>query len=143
MFRNPKVYEELETAIEHFVLVPPQPCENPYIIRHVAYHSLRRVEGGWTWKFDPRVFLKVTPTPTSEFLANTRCRIGLLRGELSDLVSPEIGAYMYELLDRNAPVVEIPQAHHHLILDQPLAFLAATRALLADWEHSIPFPSRK
>jgi Fe2+ or Zn2+ uptake regulation protein len=29
-------------------------------------------------------------------------------------------------------------AHHHLIIDQPLAFIAALRALLADWEHSLP-----
>jgi pimeloyl-ACP methyl ester carboxylesterase len=138
MFRNPKTYPDLETAIEHFHLVPPQPCENGFILRHVATHSLIEVDGGWTWKFDPRVFLNVTPTPMSEFLSSTRCRVGLLRGQLSDLVSPEIGAYMYELLDRNAPVVEIPQAHHHLLLDQPLAFLAAARALLADWEHSVP-----
>ena len=141
MFRNPKTYPDIETALAHFHLVPPQPCENPYIIRHVAEHSLVRVENGWTWKFDPRVFLNVTPTPMSEYLANTRCRIGILRGELSDLVPPEIGEYMYELLDRNAPIVEIPQAHHHLILDQPLAFLAAVRALLSDWEHSVPRPA--
>jgi hypothetical protein len=25
-----------------------------------------------------------------------------------------------------------------LMLDQPLAFIAAVRALLTDWEHSIP-----
>ena len=52
----------------------------------------------------------------------------------------ETGEYMYELLHRNAPIIEIPQAHHHLILDQPLAFIAAVRALLADWEHSEPRP---
>jgi hypothetical protein len=27
---------------------------------------------------------------------------------------------------------------HHLLLDQPLAFVAAVRALPADWEHSVP-----
>jgi pimeloyl-ACP methyl ester carboxylesterase len=74
----------------------------------------------------------------SEYLASTQCRVAMLRGELSLMVPPEIEEYMYELLDRNAPIVEIPQAHHHLILDQPLAFIAAVRALLADWEHSIP-----
>lgn len=139
MFRNPKVYADVDTAIEHFHLVPPQPCENDYIKRHVARLSLKQVDGGWTWKFDPRVFLRVTPTPMSEFLANTGCRIGVLRGQLSHLVPPETGAYMYELLNRNAPVVEIPQAYHHVILDQPLAFVAAARALLSDWEHSIPW----
>jgi pimeloyl-ACP methyl ester carboxylesterase len=138
MFRNPKTYPDLETAIAHFHLVPPQPCANEFILRHVARHSLERVEEGWTWKFDPRVFLKVSPKLMSDYLASTRCRVAVLRGELSFLVPPEIGEYMYELLDRNAPIVEIPQAHHHLILDQPLAFLAAVRALLSDWEHSVP-----
>jgi len=38
----------------------------------------------------------------------------------------------------DAPFVSIPDAHHHVILDQPLAFVAALRTLLADWEHSIP-----
>jgi pimeloyl-ACP methyl ester carboxylesterase len=138
MFRNPKTYPDLETALEHFHLVPPQPCENDFIVRHVATHSLKRVADGWTWKFDPQVFLKVSLKPMNEYLASTRCRVAILRGELSFLVPPEIGAYMYELLNRNAPIVEIAQAHHHLILDQPLAFLAAARALLSDWEHSIP-----
>ncbi len=138
MFRNPKTYATLEEALEHFHLVPPQPCENNFIVRHIARHSLRRVDGRWQWKFDPRIFVNVTPTPMSDFLASVRCRVAILRGELSDLVPPEIGEYMYELLDRNAPIVEIPQAHHHVPLDQPLALLAAVRALLADWEHSVP-----
>ncbi|MCZ6570790.1 MAG: alpha/beta hydrolase [Deltaproteobacteria bacterium] len=138
MFRNPKTYPDLETALQHFYLSPPQPCENTYILDHVARHSLHQVENGWTWKFDPRVFLRVSLTTTSEYLSKTRCRVAVLRGELSDLVPPETGDYIYELLQRNAPIVEIPQAHHHLILDQPLAFIAALRALLADWEHSIP-----
>jgi len=35
-------------------------------------------------------------------------------------------------------VVEIPLAGHHMMLDQPLILLTALRALLADWEHSVP-----
>jgi pimeloyl-ACP methyl ester carboxylesterase len=126
--------------MDHFQLVPPQPCENDFILEHVARLSLKETEGGWTWKFDPKIFVSVTPTPMSEFLSNVSCRIAVLRGELSDLVPPETGEYMYELLHRNAPIIEIPNAHHHLILDQPLAFIAAVRALLADWEHSEPRP---
>lgn len=137
-FRNPKVYATREEAVARFRLIPAQPCDNRWIVEYVAFHSLRKVEQGWTWKFDPAVFERVSPKPMSDYLADTRCRVAILRGELSNLVPPETGEYMYELLRRNAPVVEIPQAHHHLILDQPLAFLAATRALLADWEHSLP-----
>lgn len=143
MFRNPKTYPDLESAIEHFHLMPPQPCENDYIVDFVARHSLHETPEGWTWKFDPVVFLQVDMRPMSEYLANTRCRIAILRGQYSDLVPPETEQYMYELLDRNAPIVEIPDAYHHLILDQPLAFIAALRALLSDWEHSIPWRKKR
>jgi hypothetical protein len=32
------------------------------------------------------------------------------------------------------PFVEVPEAHHHLILDQPLAVITAIRAVLATWQ---------
>ena len=46
---------------------------------------------------------------------------------------------MYDLLGRVAPVIEIPEAYHHMMLDQPLLLVTALRALLADWEHSAPY----
>jgi pimeloyl-ACP methyl ester carboxylesterase len=142
-FRNPKVYATVDDAVARFRLVPGQPCDCGYILAHIARTSLRAVEGGFTWKFDPRVFLKFSTDTMRDYLVNTRCRVALFRGELSVVVPPETGEYMYELLNRSAPLIEIPQAHHHLILDQPLAFIAALRALLADWEHSVPRPPRE
>lgn len=137
-FRNPKTYPDLETALRHFHLVPPQPVVNDYVVDHVARHSLRQVPGGWTWKFDRSVFQRFSARPFADYLAAARCRIAVFHGEFSDLVTPEVSDAMSELLGRNAPFVEIPQAYHHLILDQPLAFIAALRAILADWEHSWP-----
>lgn len=141
-FRNPKRYPDLRTAMGHFHLIPDQPVTHPYIVDHVARRSLRQVTedgaGAWTWKFDPRVFARTERPPLHDHLASVRCRVGVLYGELSDLVTPDVSDYMNELLGRTAPFVEIPQAHHHLILDQPLAFIAAVRALLADWEHTVP-----
>ena len=139
-FRDPKTYPDLDTAIAHFHLIPEQPCENVYLVQHIARHSLHQTAAGWTWKFDPRVFLRFPPKTLHDYLARVRCRVALLRGELSAIVPPETAEYMVELLHRNAPLVEIPQAYHHLILDQPLAFIAALRALLGDWEHSTPYP---
>jgi pimeloyl-ACP methyl ester carboxylesterase len=133
-----RVYPDLPTALSHFRLVPAQPIENDFIVDHVARTSLRQVEGGWSWKFDRRVFVDFSLEAMHDYLASTRCRVALFRGEHSVVVPPETGEYMYELLERNSPLVEIPEAHHHLILDQPLAFVAALRALLADWEHSTP-----
>jgi pimeloyl-ACP methyl ester carboxylesterase len=137
-FRAPKTYPDRETAMAHFRLIPEQPCEHAWLVEHIARHSVRQTPDGWTWKFDPNVFLRASRKPPRDFLAATRCRVALMRGEFSAMVPPETGEYRYELLNRNAPLVEIPQAHHHLILDQPLAFIAALRALLADWEHSVP-----
>jgi hypothetical protein len=49
---------------------------------------------------------------------------------------------MYELLGRNAPVIEIPEAWHHMMLDQPLLLVTGLRTLFADWEHSVPLARR-
>ena len=139
-FRAPKTYPDLQTAVAHFRLIPEQPCEHRFILDHIARHSVRQTADGWTWKFDPKVFLRASLGSPRDYLAKVRCRVAVMRGEFSAIVPPETGEYMYTLLNRNAPLVEIPQAHHHLILDQPLAFIAALRALLADWEHSVPRP---
>ena len=45
---------------------------------------------------------------------------------------------MYENLGRVTPIIEIPEAGHHAMLDQPLLLLTALRTLLADWDHSDP-----
>ena len=139
MFRNPKVYPDLDTAMGHFHLVPPQPCENDFIVSYIARHSLRETGDGWQWKFDPGIFSRrFDRRVLSSYLADARCRVAVFHAELSHIVTPDVTDYMSEMLGRNAPFVEIPQAHHHLFLDQPLAFVAALRAMLADWEHTVP-----
>lgn len=45
---------------------------------------------------------------------------------------------MYDRLDRAAPVIEIPAAGHHVMLDEPLALVTGIRTLLSDWDHSLP-----
>ena len=75
--------------------------------------------------------------PPASCCAQVRCRVALFRSE-HGLVTPDIGAYMYEQLGRLAPVVEVPLAHHHVMLDQPIPLVTGLRTLLADWEHSVP-----
>jgi pimeloyl-ACP methyl ester carboxylesterase len=71
------------------------------------------------------------------YLSDVGCRLALLRSEFG-LVTPDIGASMFEKLGRVTPVIEIPEAGHHAMLDQPLLLLTALRTLLADWDHSEP-----
>jgi len=130
------VYPSLAAAMARFRLMPPQTSENLYLVDWVARNSLKEVAGGFTWKFDPAIWQRFSIGDTAERLKATRCRIAVFRGEHSVLLPPQIGEYMFNLLGRSAPMVEIPQAQHHIMLDQPLALVAALRALLADWEHS-------
>lgn len=139
-FGRPKVYPTRDEALARFRTVPAQHHYLDYVMRHVAEHSLREVPGGWSWKFDHTVFSTFTANPRAiarPYLPQVRSRFALLRSE-HGLVTADIGDYMYELLGRTAPVIELPEAGHHAMLDQPLVLLTALRTLLADWDHSVP-----
>ena len=136
VFGKLRVYESIDAALARFRTVPEQEHYLPYVMDHVGRHSLRAVDGGWSWKYDPEIFVPPR-SEARELLPDVSCRVALFRSE-HGLVTPEIGEYMYDLLGRVAPVVEIPEAGHHLMLDQPLLLLTALRTLLADWEHSSP-----
>ncbi len=136
--RPHRIYPTLAAALARFRLAPPQTCENAYIVDYIARNSLKEVEGGWTWKFDPLIWQRFEIGDRAQRLKEISCRLAIMRGERSLIFPPEIGDYMFELLGKNVPVIEIPEAQHHIMLDQPLAFVAALRALLGDWNHSKP-----
>jgi len=131
-----RVYPSREAAIARFHPIPDQPTL-PYIAAHIAATSIRPVEGGWSWKFDPLIFARHQLTPA--LLTRLDCRVALFRAE-HGMVSAAMSDVMYDRLGRVAPVVEIPAAGHHVMLDQPIALVAAIRTLLSDWDHSLPAP---
>lgn len=143
MFRAPKSYPTLDEAVEHFHLVPPQPCENDWLVEHVACQSLRETDGGWTWRFDPGVFTARRgpshPAEFSEELGRVGCRTAIVNGERSQIVDRGVRAHMAALLagspaaSAGVPVLDVPYAYHHLLLDQPLAVVTAIRGVLAAW----------
>ena len=137
-FGVPKKYPTLDAAIARFRTVPAQDHYDPDILDYVARNSLRETDEGWEWKFDPGLFRAISRTAAAEQLPKIKSRVALLRAEFG-LVTPEIGQIIYDNLGRVAPVVELPQSGHHMMLDQPLILLTALRSLLADWEHSVPF----
>ena len=139
-FGRERIYATVEEALGRFRTVPPQEHYLPYVMDHVARRSLRRVDDGWKWKFDRTIFAQFTGGVRAvalPHLSAVTCRFALLRSERG-IVTKEIGDAMYERLGRVAPVVELPEAGHHAMLDQPLILLTAIRTLLADWDHSDP-----
>ena len=143
MFRAPKVYADLEEGMRHFHLVPPQPCANGWLVAHIARHSLREVADGVSWKFDPGVFIRRSGADRASdygpMLARAACRVAIVNGADSSIVSEDTRAYMAELLAGSpaavagVPFVEVPEAQHHLLLDQPIALVTAIRAVLGAW----------
>ncbi len=142
--RGNRVYPDLTSALARFRLAPPQPCENHYTMDYIARWSLRKVaredgSPGWTWKFDPSIWRRFEPgREPGDLLKAARCRIAIIRGEESALMPDDVGDHMQALLGHQVPFISIPEARHHVMLDQPLAFVAALRTLLAEWQHSQP-----
>lgn len=132
-----RIYESFEAALARFRLMPEQPCENPFIVEFIGRHSLKRADEGWAWKFDSEAMgARRFGEPVREYLQAAACRAALIFGEKSALVSRETASYMSSLMGPKAPVVEVPEARHHVMLDQPLAFVAALRMLLDGWMRS-------
>ena len=139
-FGKPRLYESREQALERFRTVPPQEHYLDYVMADVGWHSIIDEKNGWRWKFDHLAFSAFGENPrvaARPYLPKITCRLALLASEYG-LVNAEVGAYMYDLMRRVNPVIEIPLAGHHLMLDQPLLLITALNSLLGDWDHSEP-----
>jgi pimeloyl-ACP methyl ester carboxylesterase len=139
--RPSRVYPTMEAALLRFRLMPPQPAGNAFIADFIARRSLKKVvqadgSEGFTWRFDPNMWAK---------LDRERAMSGQF-GQDGGGSTPMVHIYgaksrIVEHRKAGAPSpfppgmieVEIPDAHHHIMIDQPLALVAAIRALLAAW----------
>ena len=125
-----RVYPTFEAARARFRLVPPENRTAPYILDYVARHSLKQIEGGWTWKFDERLIPKHDDMKAEDILAKIDAPVTLIYGDASAIVSRQ---HAHEIVShiRNAHgPIAIPESHHHVLLDQPLSLVAALRAAL-------------
>lgn len=133
-------YRTQQEIVAHFRAVPAQDITLPYIGHHIAMESVRKTENGWVWKFDPEIFgggLLMDQTPAdAEILENTfariPCRVGYLRCE-NGLVPPAMADQIRSMLQLRGPFVDLAEAAHHPMLDQPLPLVATIRTLLEFW----------
>jgi pimeloyl-ACP methyl ester carboxylesterase len=123
----------LPEALARFKLAPPQGCENLYIADFIARRSLKPVPEGWIWAFDPMTFGRLAVGDSFELLRNPSCPVALMWGDKSMLMPPARVASIRAVLPPGSPAIEIPDAEHHVMIDQPLAVVAALRGLFAGW----------
>lgn len=126
-----RIYPSLTQALARFRLAPPQECETHWALDHIARASLKQVEGGYTWRFDPFLWNQFRFTNVSGQVGELAVPTFVMRGGLSVLLGARIWDYMKGLFPAGTAFVTIPQAAHHVMLDQPLATLAALEAALA------------
>jgi pimeloyl-ACP methyl ester carboxylesterase len=140
--RPSRVYPTLEAALARFRLMPPQPAGNPYIADFIARRSLKQVplpDGGglgWTWRFDPNMWAKLNRDhdlrrATSGF-TNVAVPMVHIYGAKSRIVEHR-KAGAPSPFPPGMPEIEIPDSHHHIMIDQPLALVSALRGLFAAW----------
>jgi pimeloyl-ACP methyl ester carboxylesterase len=137
--RKHTLYRTKDEILERFTAVPRQQVILPYIRQHIAGESVRKTAAGWSWKFDPEIFSGELPEPISTdeesletMMAEIHCRLGYVRCE-AGLVPPAMGERIRSLLQLRGPFVELAEAGHHPMLDQPLPLVATLRTLLEFW----------
>ncbi len=134
-----KVYPDLETALGRYRLAPPQSCENDFLLHYMAYHSLKQVGGGWSWKFHPSIMSSDSReidwwAEQPMRFAGLSGRKAIIHGEQSTLFTQDSADYIREINDGPVPIIAIPNAQHHLMLDQPIAFASTLKSVLTMWD---------
>jgi pimeloyl-ACP methyl ester carboxylesterase len=131
--RAPDLFESKDEAFAAARAANPTPPEAHH--RHRIEQNLMLTEDGrWTWRYDralrtPGTVRVRDPEAGWRAVANIAVPTLLVRGELSDLVSPKVAERMLGA-NPNIRMTTVKGAGHSVPLDQPDAFLAACREFL-------------
>ncbi len=131
-----RVYDDLDAAVARFRLLPEQPERYPPLREYLARASLKQVDGGWTWKFDPTLFdwLEMGSDQADRFLS-MRCRSAVVLGEHSEDEGAQDADYMASI-SPELPVFCIPGTHHHMMFEEPMAVVTAIKGIVLAWRQT-------
>ncbi len=125
-----KRYPDRASILSRFRTLPDDDRDLPFVTRHVAEGSVRRVDDGWTWKFDQRIFGSSAMSP--DMVGKAECPVALVRAERG-MATPAIVADTAERLGGRVPVTTVLDSGHHVMLDQPVALVAVLQTLTQMW----------
>ena len=131
-----RAYRSLNAALARFRFMPPQRSNNLFITDFIARRSLKKItleDGteGWTWKFDPNLLPNLDRSPLKALLDNDLGPTAHIYGDRSGVLAPHGGQPKF--IPPSVKQIVIPDCDHHVMADQPLALVAAIRAVLAYW----------
>jgi pimeloyl-ACP methyl ester carboxylesterase len=131
--RAKDTFESRDEAFAAARAANPTPPEAHH--RHRVDHSLMRTEDGrWTYRYDralrsPRNLRRRDTEAGWRSCANIAVPTQIIRGELSDILAPEIADRMVQIIP-GARLESVADSGHSVPLDAPEGFLAAARAFL-------------
>ncbi|MCR9094685.1 MAG: alpha/beta hydrolase [bacterium] len=123
-----RTYATREEAIQRFRFLPESSHADESLRLSIARRSVREEpDGRFGYKFDPAWFgLPSRPRPDP---ADVRCPVLLVRGGDSRLLSQEAAEELARVLPRGSLAV-VPDAGHHVAVDQPDRLLDAIAAFV-------------
>jgi pimeloyl-ACP methyl ester carboxylesterase len=125
------IYQDETDLLQRFRLLPTETRAPSALLHHIARHSVHPLEDGrLTLKFDRATLIR-EPHDLASLLPRIACPSLFLRGSDSQTLSAATLAEMVTLCPR-ARELDIPDAGHHIFLDNSAAFLGALRSFLYD-----------
>ena len=113
-----------------FRLAPPETSAPVDALHHLGATGVaERNRGVWQYAFDRRVFLHPRPDPWP-LLPRVACPTLVIRGEGSTIMTREAAERVAATV-QHGTVMELPGTFHHLIVDDPAAFVARVESWLA------------
>jgi pimeloyl-ACP methyl ester carboxylesterase len=134
--RQTPVYPDFAGAVARFRLSPPPAIEiqTDYVLDHIARHSIRQVEGGWTWKFDAALSsVSSLGIELKDTLKELPCYSAAIYGQHTHLADDTLLSKMNTATNAEVPIFTIPGSSHYPMIDSPLAFTSAIKGLALAW----------
>jgi pimeloyl-ACP methyl ester carboxylesterase len=135
--RPPRRHPTLEAAVAAFRLLPPETAAHPALLAHLAQESVAWRDGAVSLRFDPACYAARRPVDGWPLLHQIAAPTLVVRGERSAIL-PRAMAERLRAEIPAARLVEMAAAYHHLVLDQPEAFVRALRGFLDELDAEAP-----
>jgi pimeloyl-ACP methyl ester carboxylesterase len=129
--REGKSYASHDAFVENFRVRPAGTSAAPEILRYLAERSGREdADGLWRHKFDRNVYAKRVLIDIPPYWDRIEVPALYVKGARSNRITPEIAADARARCPR-FELVEVPDADHHVTLDNPHGFVEVVRRWLA------------
>jgi len=136
--RPNRIYESLVDPLTRFRFLPNQTTDALYMVDYIARQGVKKVKSpeggeGWTWKFDPSHGRNFSIHFDRDLLIAARCPLAFIYGEKSAFAGGDGFMHLKEQSRGRSPFIVMPSVHHHLMMEEPIAFVTSIKTLLTCW----------